>query len=166
MESWRRTDYVSDEAWLDRAAAALSERFDHPDGAFTPDCELNHRRLGLDALDIKEMFEAIDPEDALDYEALPADAHFPASVFEPVLPILLGLVFALLGPLVFFFAPEADNRWISAVLGVMGALGLIWGLMRMSQILKSRRLMAEQGYSGFRRHPLTLRDLLKYRRTG
>jgi len=164
MESWRRTDYVSEQAWLDRAAAALDAHFDRPEGTFSADSELNTRRLVRDGQDVEALFSAIDPGGDLDLDDLPLAAHFPASPFEQTVTLLLGLFFTVLGPLVFFLAPDVAQRWLYAVFGLIGLGVLGWALHRTSQILRTRREMAERGYSGWRKHPLTLRYLLRYRR--
>jgi hypothetical protein len=151
---------LQDAEWLMRACIIMNRVL--PPGAppYTEETELN-RVYTQQAAGFADLLERIDPEGEIDPAMFPVLAHFSAAESWPI-DILIA-AFAALGVMLFMPNYFGVGEYV-AYLVILTYIAV--------QFLRTRRVRERARYEMRRlnldpnqRHPLTLRMLVKYRRT-
>ena len=149
---------LQDAEWLMRACIVLNQ--DSPPHApdVTPETVLN-KTYTQQAAEFESLLERIDPERDIDRRLFPAVAYFNAAESLP-LDIILAAIAALI---VWVFMPNYYSIMEYVTYVAIGGYLVVQFLRARSKRERAEQQMRRMGLNPRERHPLTLRQLVKYR---
>lgn len=149
---------LQDAEWLMRACMLLNRDIPPHAPDITPETVLN-KSYTQQAAEFESLLERIDPEGDIDRTLFPAVAYFNAAESLP-LDIILAAIAALL---IWMFMPNYYSIMEYVAYMAVAAYLAIQFLRARSARERAARQMRRMGLNPQERHPLTLRQLVKYR---
>lgn len=149
---------LQDAEWLMRACIVLNQDIPPHAPDVTPETVLN-KTYTQQAAEFESLLERIDPERDIDRRLFPVVAYFNAAESLP-LDIILAAIAALI---VWVFMPNYYSIMEYVTYVAIGGYLVVQFLRARSKRERAEQQMRRMGLNPRERHPLTLRQLVKYR---